>query len=307
MNFTHDNHLKYTVGGRLFGVRENPYEKYQVSVGRVDPVAYPNGNWLQEQYRIAELVYQNLGKDLVVMLSGGTDSEIILRSFNHIGVRPRAIFIEFLNGYNHHELIAAQMISDDVGIPLEIVQFDIIDFYKGGRAAELAKEIHCYRFGFLMTYQNILQIGAPAIMGGSVTACRIPTLEGSRWYCSYAEREDMAAFRLHAKYGIPLIPEWFSYTPESIAYFLEDPIIQWTIRERFNYKTWTDGMKNEVFQKWMPELIKKNKKHGFEHLLGFSHEACLKIVKEIPPRLESSLDGIFMEDIQTQLFGERKW
>ena len=86
INFTHNNHLSYTIAGRRFGFRENPYEKYEVSVGSIDQDHFKKSNWLQEQYRIADLVYKELGKDFAVMFSGGADSEIILRAFKHIGI-----------------------------------------------------------------------------------------------------------------------------------------------------------------------------------------------------------------------------
>ena len=36
MNFTHNNHLTYTIGGRLYGYREDVTEKYVVDIGSID-------------------------------------------------------------------------------------------------------------------------------------------------------------------------------------------------------------------------------------------------------------------------------
>ena len=112
MNFTHNNHLTYTIGDRLFGFRETPYEKYKVNVGKIDHDYYKTSNWLKEQYRTADIIYKEFGKDLIVMFSGGTDSEIVLRSFLKIGIVPRCCFINFTGDYNIEDKIIAQKICD---------------------------------------------------------------------------------------------------------------------------------------------------------------------------------------------------
>ena len=74
MNFTLNNHLKYTIGGREYGFREEGTDKYKVTVGTIDLAHYRRTNWLLEQFRTADAVYKDFGKDLVVMFSGGTTS-----------------------------------------------------------------------------------------------------------------------------------------------------------------------------------------------------------------------------------------
>ena len=80
MNFTLNNHVKYYIGDRLYGYRQTPYEKYVVETGKIDKEYYKKSNYIQELYRTADLVTQDLGKSPNVMFSGGTDSEMVLRS-----------------------------------------------------------------------------------------------------------------------------------------------------------------------------------------------------------------------------------
>jgi len=51
MNFTLNNHLTYSIGGREFGRSLTPYEKYVVKVGRVDPQHYTRSNYLKQEFR----------------------------------------------------------------------------------------------------------------------------------------------------------------------------------------------------------------------------------------------------------------
>jgi hypothetical protein len=304
MNFTHNNHLTYTIGDRLFGYRETPYEKYKVNVGELDLSHYKKSNWLQEQYRTADIVSKEFGKDLVVLFSGGTDSEIVLRAFKHIGVKPRAICIKFKNDYNIKDVNIAINIAKEIDIDLEILEFDVKEFYYSGQAAEFAKSLQCRQIAYLTVYYNILKLQMPAIMGGEMLMRRHVYLNGSQWYYCFRENEDASAMRFSLKHNIPLVNEWFSYTPEMIAYYLEDPDIQRLITEKYNYKLASVSSKNQILHRLFPNLVEKVKTHGYEQLMGFNGETYRELYLTHTRRLESSLDGIFIDDLKSQLYGE---
>ena len=221
MNFTHNNHLKYWIGDRLYGTREYGDEPYRVEVGAIDKEYYKTSNWLNEQYRTAALVSKEFGKDFVVMFSGGTDSEIVLRAFIHNGVTPRCVFISFKNGYNHNDLINAQIVCQELGITVEIIEFDVKDFYNSGQASEFAAEIQCRQMAYLSVYHHIKKLGVPAVMGGEMLMRRhIYRDKECDWYYTFRENEDASAMRFSLKYNLPLVNEWFSYTPEMLGYHL---------------------------------------------------------------------------------------
>jgi hypothetical protein len=304
MNFTQNNHLKYTIGGRLYGHRETVYEKFFVSAGGVDKDYYLRSNWVLEQYRTASLISKEYGKDFVVMFSGGTDSEIVLRAFKHIGVTPRVAFIRFIGDYNLQDLIFAQQIALELGFNLEILDFDVMDFYKSGLASEFASQIDCRQIAYLSVYHHIKKMQLPAVMGGELLLRRHVDKLGSKWYYCFRENEDASAMRFSLKYNIPLVNEWFSYTPEMIAYYLDHPDIKNLVSNRYNYKLASVSTKNSVLRQYMPEIIHKTKTHGYERLLGFNGESYHALQKTHVKRLEKSLDGIFIDDLNKMLFGE---
>ena len=98
-NFTLDNHLTYSINNQLYGYRTNSISKYYVSVGSVDKDIYRTSNYRNELRRTADAVYREFGKNLVIMLSGGTDSEIVIRNFIEIGIKPRCVAIKFKNNF----------------------------------------------------------------------------------------------------------------------------------------------------------------------------------------------------------------
>lgn len=303
-NFTLDNHLKYNIDDRLYGIRLTSFEKFSVSCGSIDQYYYKKSSWLNEQYRTANLIYDDFGSDLVVMFSGGTDSEIVLRAFKHVGITPRTVFIKFKNDYNIDDLKIAEEITRELDIKLEIIEFDVKEFYNSGQAYEFSKTIQCRQMAYLTIYHNILKLGMPSIMGGEMMLRRHVDVNGSQWYYCFRENEDASAMRFSLKYNIPLVNEWFSYTPEMMGYYLDHPNIQRLLNDKHNYKMSTVSSKNDILQNMMPSIIDKKKTHGYEKLMGFNVETYNVLYKSHVKRLENSLDGIFITDLQQQLFGK---
>lgn len=304
MNFTHNNHLTYKVGGRLFGHRLTPYEKFEVNIGAIDKEYYKTSNWLNEQYKTAELVRSDYGKEFVVFYSGGTDSEILLRVLKTLGMKARYAFIRFTNDNNLQDYVIAQKVASELDISLDVIDFDPVEFYRSGQAFEFAGTIQCRQMAYLTVYHNILKMGIPAVMGGELLMRRHTNLQGSRWYFCFRENEDGSAMRFSLLHNLPLVNEWFSYTPEMMGYYLEHPTIRKLVTERYNYKVSSVSTKNGVLSEYMPSILPKVKTHGYENLMGFNAETYNSLYRSHVKRLEGSLDGIFIDVTLKKLFGE---
>jgi hypothetical protein len=304
MNFTYGNHLKYTIGGREFGFRENSVEPFNVSIGSIDKDHYRRSNFRKELLRTADLIYQDLGKDLVIFLSGGTDSEIVLRNFLDIGIKPRCATIKFKNDYNANDVSEAVSLAKEFDIDLDLIDFDVKDFLYSGEADEFGQKIQCTQLTYLMVYKCILDFGAPAIMGGEALLTRHLQTQPSYWYYTFRENEDASAMRFSNVFNIPLVNEYFSYTPELLLYYLKDPDIKSLVSTQFNYKLTSVSSKNAILKRLIPEIRVRKKTHGFERLLAFNFEAYRELSSEQIFRLEPSLDGIPYNNIMKQLRGK---
>lgn len=292
MNFTYNNHLSYNIGGRKYGNRNTPYEKYNVSIGKIDKDHYKNSSYRKELLRTADLIYQEFGKNFALFLSGGTDSEIVARNFLDIGITPVCYTIKFKNDYNIADVNEAIDLAKELRMPLHIIDFDIKDFLYSGEASEFGKVLQCTQITYLMVYYSILKLELPAIMGGEVMLRRNINTDPSTWYYCFRENEDASAMRFSNTYNIPLVNEYFSYTPELLLYYLEDIDIKKLVSDTFNYKLTSVSGKNNILKKLLPNIRVRKKTHGFENLLGFNFQASRQLASEQLFRLESSLDGI---------------
>ncbi len=301
MNFTYENHLKYYINDELYGERKLITDKFTVKVGRIDHEYYKTSNWVNEQYRTAEILSKLHGTSLGLMYSGGTDSEIILRVFKKLNRSLDVFFIKFENDYNHDDYVIADKICNELGIKLNVLNFDVINFYKSGAAYEFAGKIQCRQMAYLTVYMNILNVNIPFIMGGEMLFRRHTDNIGSKWYYCFRENEDASAMRFSKKFNIPLVNEWFSYTPEMMAYYLQNPDIIKLLTTRYNFKMSSVTSKNKILKEYMPDIFDKIKTHGYEKLMGFNGETYEALYKSHIKRLEPSLDGIFVDELANQL------
>jgi len=302
MQFTHNNHLVYSIGDRDYGYRTNSIERYTVTVGAVDQDRYTKGSYADELHRTAELVRADLGPDLILFLSGGTDSEIVLRNFVHIGFKPRCVVLRFKHDYNAGDIVEAQAIAQELGVKLDIIDIDIEDFYYSGEAKEFGELIQCTQITYIMVYKNVLKLGAPAVMGGEALLTRQVNIDNSFWYYTLRENEDASAMRFSDRFGIPLVNEWFSYTPELLLHWLENPLVKDLVSNRYNYKLNSTSSKNAILAT-LYKTRPKVKTHGFERLMDFNQEVYRDLGHTQIKRLESSIDGISYTEAIQQLKG----
>jgi len=293
MNFTHNNHLYYTIGSRKLGYRETPSERFKVYAGNIDWDIYRKSSYREELRKTADLVLKDLGKDLIVFFSGGTDSDIVIRNFLEIGHKPRVAVIDF--EYNKEDVKDALTILKDLDIKPIYIKFDLKDYYYSGAAAEFGQEIQCYQIAYLNVFNQVKEMSCPSVMGGEMLMRKYT----GKWAYTLREVEDCGAMRFSMKYNIPLVNEWFSYTPELMLYYIEDPEIQNLIRNK-NHKLSTATSKNNILHKYFPKVKLRDKTTGYENLLAFNYEVYSNIRNSITYRLNDDIDGIYLSDLIKQ-------
>lgn len=304
INLTYNNHLKYFINDQEFGIRQNPFDRYKVTVGMVDQDRYTQNTFYEELKRIARLIYTELGKDFEIYFSGGTDCEILIMCFLAIGIKPKLVTIRYLDNSNEYEVINAVSIANRLSLPIEIVDFDVKDFYYSGAAIDMAQKIYCAMLIFNVFFENVRRRKIPAIMGGNVPLTKKIGNFEPYWYYTYMESEETCNIRFNQQFDTPVIYEFFSYTPEAMLYWLDSKGIQTLVNSK-NLKLKAESSKNQILINELPELSidYRTKTHGWEKTVPFSHEANRHIVKYLIPRLTNCIDGIKYQDVINQLRG----
>ena len=300
MEFTNNNHLTYTINNRTFGFRNTIFERYQVSVGRVDDNYYRNNTWFSEQYRIGSLVLNNIGKDFILLYSG-LNSECILRILLSLNIKPILIFIRFIGDYNINEYYHAVKTANDLNVELSVFDYDIIDNYRSGELTEFADSFNCGNIMQAVNCHAIHKLQSPAILGQEIIFRKDVKLKHVDWCYYFPEVSNASTFRYSIKYNMPVISEWFSYTPEAIAYFLDNIDLN---SDTYKFKVSTNSTQNQIFHSMYPDLTMTTHKNGYENLYGFATEFYLRGEK-LHKGFDENPNGIYIKDLRQQLFGEQ--
>ena len=285
-NYTHNNHLKYFINEELFGIRTSPNQKYSFNVGQADLDLYNKSNFREELLRVADLVHTDLGQEKVLLLSGGLDSEIMLRSFLNIGIKPRCVTFKFENGYNSYEVNAAEETAKALGVELEMFNFNIFDFYHSGEALEMAKKYSIRLFPYAVFLKVGELLSAPTMVAGELHLCKTRDVNDKFvWGLRILEDLDMAHIRFSQDKKIPFLQEWFSYTPEIMLHFLETPEVKHLVTTP-SYQQTILPVKNKIYKRLLPEIFNKTKNSGYDKLKGLFVETTDLFAKYMPDRID---------------------
>ena len=284
-NFTHRNHFKYYIDNELFGTRTNPCQKYHFEIGAADLDIYNRGNFRDELNRVADLIHQDLGQEKIALLSGGLDSEIMLRSFLNIGVKPKCVTFRFEDGYNDYEVEAAVETAKCLGLDHEIVDFNIFDFYHSGEALAMSKKYSIRIFAYAVFLKVAEQLSAPCMIAGELHLAKTRENNKPVWGLRALEDIDMSHIRFSLDKKVPFIQEWFSYTPELMLHYLETPEVKWLANTPTYHQTILP-IKNKIYRRLLPELSNKTKNSGYDKLKGLFVECTDLFERNIPERVD---------------------
>jgi hypothetical protein len=203
-----------------------------------------------------------------VLLSGGIDSEIIVRINNDLKIKQNLYTFKFEDDINIRDVESAKKICRDLGIKLNVVDFNLQWFIENEAYAIYQKTYfpklaQLIRVGWLEYLDNI-----PVHGNGEPYWCR--KLKGdftkkSTWEYDWAEFEFTHSIWSRLS-GRPILGEWYAYTPEVC------------LSNSVNYRTLLDDLvpgktsswssRCKIHQEFWPDVEDKIKLVGFEGAEG---------------------------------------
>ena len=202
------------------------------------------------------------------------------------------------------EVKEAVAVADELGLPYEIVDFDVRGFYLSGEAERLAVEIQCELLPFLVFFKVSQQLQAPTVLGGELLIEKYKNHNFKpEWVLRNIETLEASHVRFAQKFNIPFIIEWFSYTPELMLYYLEDPAIKYLVGDNTPYWSVTP-VKNIILRRLVPELRIKEKTTGYENLKGLHVESRAKLASLMPDNIGDTHPYLGYNELIKRLRGQ---
>ncbi len=272
MNLTHNNHFKFGYDYEWFRFRQSPLDKWMVSYGACER---PVDDFKTECLATAALIRDTTSEPLRVLLSGGSDSEIVVRSFHEQGIPFRAAICQFNDNLNIHDISFGVVLCQQLGVPFDLIQLNISKFLEGD-FLKYAEPTMCRSPELCSTMWLADQVDGVPILGSGecYVVKRVPTnyidsespYERTPW--DMYERELIASWYRH--FMLPgkeryAVPGFFQYTPEIMLSFLRDERVVDLVNDRIIGKRSTMTSKMGIYQKYFP-LADRKKYSGYEFL-----------------------------------------
>ena len=239
------------------------------------------GTFREELLKAARSTVDHSTGKLVILFSGGVDSEIMLRAFLEIGANVEVVIMRYENDYNIYDVSYAVTICSMLNVAYKILDFNLQKFYETDamRISDLA-QIDRPR---VLPYCKFLEMvdGYPLMANGDLTPYRIGAdySKPGRWMMRCWEHDIGWCKFLHA-IDKPGIAEWLKWTPGLVIGYMNTVWFNNLIADQYYGKLGSSSTKILGYREAYPELIDRTKKTGFENIDHLVAEVEKELIKK---------------------------
>tara|TARA_B100000123_G_scaffold257677_1_gene221843 strand:+ start:4292 stop:5260 length:969 start_codon:yes stop_codon:yes gene_type:complete len=307
--YTQNNHFKWGYNKRWFTERVKPQDRYTVEFGVCEREPLDFGI---ECFHAAELIDRYayaVGTSIELMYSGGSESEVMLRSFIEQGFNVNVNIMTYDPHLNLHDIAHAIVFCETNNIDYVLHEVPIMQWLheEGLKYANISKSITPRILPHMLLMERLAE-GIPVMgMGecylahgnlkqyydlrdGKIVRNDKDDFEPAPWY--FYEREKINSwYRFAAKKNIRCIPGFFQYTPELMLSFLREDVTKQLVNNEMFGKLSNTSTKTQIYNKHFPGILQKKKYDGFE-MLG-------KMDEQLRPTLQQEY-GMYSQEVKIE-------
>lgn len=257
--------LSWSFNDKPYGLRTNKDDVYKIHVD-TSKIVGTTKSYKEELYDTARIMRDYYTGTFDVLLSGGIDSEIVVRTFKDLNISHNTYIFKFENNINYKDVSSAIEIATCLNIPYTVIDFNLAKFYKDD-AYELFQKSRCIRAGRLPHLRFCELIDNIPVMGDSEPywwrVLQSDYSQPSEWIFPLNESNHNASMYMQS-IGKVNICDWYEFNPNLIKAFNNLPLIQNLIHDRIPGKAscWTSRI--PVHAEIWPDIKPKQKLTGYE-------------------------------------------
>lgn len=213
-------------------VRKDLFDKWMIKFDLSSFEKRKPKSFKEELISSCELMYESLyryTKSLNIFLSGGTDSECLIRCFVEAKIPVRPIIIVHKHTPDSDETKIAFEICEELNLTPIIFNVDLLELCQSGKFYDMGMRYQTPRMGMLELLYVLEKLEEPAILGDEIKLVK-KSINGSllniheensqQWFFYIEEDQDGVFNRYQNISGIPMIPDSFRFTPQCWAAML---------------------------------------------------------------------------------------
>lgn len=218
----------------------------------------------------ASLIADTYLQPFDVLLSGGIDSEVVVRIHKNLGIKQNVYTFKFEDDLNIRDVQSAKRICDNLNIPLILIDFDLKKFFESD-AESLYKKTYTARVETLprLAFHDYLD-NIPIFADGEPYWKR-------RFLDDYSKKSEWTKFineydYVHNLYGIQqnrdVIGCWYAHSPDIFLQYYKDPFIKKLLNDEFKGKISNWSSKVNHHRELWKDIETKPKLVGYEGANG---------------------------------------
>jgi hypothetical protein len=256
--------MSYSYDGIEYGPKLNPDSVFELHFKKKIDRVLPS--YKDALLRNAHIMRDSYNDPFDVCLSGGTDSEVVVRTFKEAGINHNTFIFRLENDHNIRDVTAAIALCDELNIPYKIIDFNVEKFFET-EALDLLNKTYIPMAGRLPRLKFLDYLDNIPIFGDGEPYWRrelgIDYSSKSTWLCSV--KEDYYSLSAYASMiGRVVIADWYEYTPEVNLAYKEHPIIKRLFNDEIIGKSSTVTTRVPLHATIWPDMRYKPKYAGYE-------------------------------------------
>lgn len=218
------------------------------------------GTFKEELIKAASSTIDIFGNDVSILFSGGSESDLMLRSFLAIKAKPNVYIVRYENDYNLYDVSYAVTICSMLNVDYKIIDFNLTHFFEND--AEKVSRIAEIDRPRALPYCKILELidGVPVFGRGEPNPIKLENT-----WIQRCHEYDVGRIKYARTINKPAIAEWFKWTPGLIISYMNLKWFNDLTNDKYNA---TDSATTKMigYREAYPELIDRVKKTGFEKI-----------------------------------------
>ena len=262
-----ENWMSYSYDGVEYGKKTSYKSEFKLLINKKIPTSIPS--YKDALFNNAKLMRDMYAEPFDVCLSGGIDSEVIVRTFKTLGIKFNTFIFRLEDNLNIKDVSDAIDICTELNLNYKIVDFNLRSFFEND--ALITFNQHPYaiverlpRLKWIDYLDNI------PIFGDGEPYWRRTKEDNfsikSDWKFVFAEEAQYANAFYAREMNRTVISEWYEYTPEIILSYYHTPLIQKLLNDEIPGKISSYSSRAELHRDIWPEIKYKQKLVGYEGL-----------------------------------------
>jgi len=275
--FYKDNWMTWYYDGVEKGPKTSPNSKYELKI--TPTIKQPVKSYKEELLANARLIRDSFTEPFDLLLSGGVDSEVILRCNIELGIPVNVFIFKYENNYNRQDVFHALRICNELNVKPTVIDFNLQHFIEND-AYDIWKSGYFKSVGRLPQMKMVEYLDNIPILGDG----NPDWVYDQQWMFKLDEpNHSLTCYATNI--GRTILDDWYEYSPEILISHLKTSDMQQLIS---NGPSDFNQSKYQLHKNIWPAIKIRPK------LIGF--ETCDNVGNPIQIPL-------FMEDFQKQYIG----